>query len=108
MSEKVNHPSHYAKKSYKSKECIEEMREKYGDANVWAFCLLNSYKYLFRAGAKDGVTYEEDVAKAKWYYEYADRLGCPFMDMAQFQLKKDIEIKLKKIENEAKKNDNKV
>lgn len=90
MIEKVKHPSHYARKNPKSKECIEEMRDKYGDANVSIFCLLNSYKYLFRAGEKEGETYEEDIAKAKWYYEYADKLGCPFIDMNYYQLKTDI------------------
>ena len=62
----VNHPSHYQGKH----ECIEVMRAMFGDEAVAAFCRCNSFKYRFRAGNKDGNTYEQDIAKAVWYENY--------------------------------------
>ena len=52
MSEQVNHPSHYNKAG--RKECIAEMEEKYGIPATVGFCLMNAYKYLYRAGDKFG------------------------------------------------------
>lgn len=66
--ENVNHPSHYQREG--KKECIEEIREKYGDYITCIFCLTNAYKYLYRAGAKEGNSAEQDIAKAKWYWQY--------------------------------------
>ena len=62
----VNHPEHYQGKH----ECIEVMRAMFGDEAVVAFCRCNSFKYRFRAGNKDGNTYEQDIAKAEWYENY--------------------------------------
>jgi hypothetical protein len=73
MSEElVNHPDHYNMNG--RKECIVEMEERYGAKAVAFFCLLNAYKYLYRAGNKDGNTAEQDVQKARWYYQYAFKL----------------------------------
>lgn len=72
MSEQVNHPSHYCKDG--RKECIVEMEEKYSAGAVIGFCLLNAYKYLYRAGNKDNNSYEQDVQKAKWYFDYANKM----------------------------------
>lgn len=68
MAELVNHPSHYNQPN--RKECIEEMRDKFGDEIVAVFCLTNAYKYLYRAGEKEGNSKEQDIAKAKWYFTY--------------------------------------
>lgn len=68
MSELVNHPSHYNKSG--RKECIEEMLEKYGKTATASFCLLNAYKYLYRAGDKDNNSEEQDRNKAKWYFNF--------------------------------------
>lgn len=68
MSEKINHPSHYNIPG--KKECIEQMREDFGDSIVAIFCLTNAYKYLYRAGMKDGESQKDDIAKAKWCYNY--------------------------------------
>lgn len=62
-------PAYYSKSGHK--ECIEEMREKYGDYAVLCFCLCNSYKYEYRAGYKSGNSYKADMDKRKWYLEYA-------------------------------------
>lgn len=67
--ELVNHPKHY--KQAGRKECIEEMRELYGNKITAIFCFTNAYKYLYRAGQKDGNSESQDIAKAKWYFEYA-------------------------------------
>ena len=69
--EQVNHPSHYQKNG---KECIEVMEEQFGPKAVYWFCFLNSFKYKWRAGFKDGNSYKQDLAKAKWYTDYAMKL----------------------------------
>lgn len=71
-TEQVNHPAHYQKNG---KECIEVMEEEFGPKAVYWFCRLNSFKYCWRAGEKDGNSTEQDLAKAKWYTNYADKLN---------------------------------
>lgn len=66
--EQVNHPNHYNIPG--KRECIVAMKEDYGDQLTAAFCLMNSYKYLYRAGQKDGNSKDQDIAKARWYYNY--------------------------------------
>lgn len=75
MNNLVNHPSHYSKEG--RKECIEEMRELFGVFITAIFCLTNAYKYIYRAGEKSGNSEQQDMAKAKWYYSYADRIIDP-------------------------------
>lgn len=70
MAERVNHPSHYQKAS--KKECIWQMIEDFGRPTTAYFCLTNAYKYLYRAGSKEGSTEEEDIAKARWYVNFVD------------------------------------
>lgn len=77
MKEQVNHPSHYNLEG--KKECIEQMREDYGEHITTIFCLTNAYKYLYRAGAKDGNSKEQDLQKARWYYDYQSKL--PYNDL---------------------------
>lgn len=72
--ENVDHPKHYVKEGHK--ECISEMVEKYGTVPVYWFCMLNAYKYEYRAGLKGDA--ETDLKKAKWYRNYA----CKLMDEA--------------------------
>lgn len=72
MSEQVNHPSHYCKAG--RKECIVEMEEKYGIPATVGFCLMNAYKYLYRAGDKADNSYEQDRNKAQWYFDYTNKL----------------------------------
>lgn len=61
----VNHPSHYNEPG--KKECIVEMQEMYGRFFILGFDLGNAYKYLYRAGLKDGNPVEQDIEKARWY-----------------------------------------
>ena len=72
MKEMVNHPSHYNIPG--RKECIVEIEEKYGAEVTAIFCLTNAYKYLYRAGNKDGNTKEQDISKARFYFDYANKL----------------------------------
>lgn len=65
-SNKTDHPPYY-QGSY---ECIDLMREIYGDEAVRHFCICNAYKYRFRAGAKQTETAQDDIKKAEWYERY--------------------------------------
>lgn len=64
----VEHPNHYNTPG--RKECIVEMIEKYGFYSVANFALLNSYKYLYRIGLKDGNPSENEFKKAQWYFDW--------------------------------------
>lgn len=64
----VNHPKHYEGST--SLECIQVMELIFGLNAVLFFCLCNSFKYLWRFKNKNGL---EDVKKAKWYLDYAER-----------------------------------
>ena len=58
----VNHPAHYNREG--GMECIEEMLMIFGKDAVKTFCLLNAWKYRYRAGEKNGF---EDIKKSDWY-----------------------------------------
>lgn len=77
--EQVNHPVHYNIEG--RKECIVEMEEKYGAYVTAIFCLMNSYKYLYRAGIKEGNSAEQDRAKAKWYFDWVYTRKMPLFEM---------------------------
>lgn len=57
MSDNVNHPDHYTQWPVEVIYLTE--RE--------SFLIGNVLKYALRAGVKDGATYGEDMAKARWY-----------------------------------------
>lgn len=57
----VNHPKHYKGKF----ECIEVMKECFGENAVKDFCLCNAFKYLWRCKRKEKIL--EDLKKAVWY-----------------------------------------
>ena len=58
----VNHPPHYEREG--AIECIDEMILVFGKSAVMNFCLLNAWKYRYRAGEKNGF---EDIKKSDWY-----------------------------------------
>lgn len=62
----IDHPAHY-QGAY---ECIDIMREIFGDDAVRSFCICNAYKYRFRAGRKNGNSAQDDMRKAEWYETY--------------------------------------
>lgn len=57
MNNSVDHPAHYTRWP------VEVINLTEGES----FLIGNILKYALRAGAKDGSTYEEDMAKARWY-----------------------------------------
>ena len=69
--ENVNHPSHYNQNG--RGECIDEMVDLIGIKGTCFFCLGNAYKYMYRAGTKEGNSFEQDMQKAKWYIQWASK-----------------------------------
>ena len=75
--EEINHPDRYAGGKY---ECIKVMVDVFGADAVKHFCILNTFKYVWRFEHKNGV---EDIKKAIWYLNeyvkldegYYDELG---------------------------------
>lgn len=57
MSDNVNRPAHYTRWPVEVVDLAE--RE--------TFLIGNILKYALRAGAKAGSSYDEDMAKARWY-----------------------------------------
>ena len=84
----VNHPSHYEKSC--SLECIDVMEAMFGSEYLIVFCLMNSFKYLWRHKNKNGM---EDLNKADWYLnkatetlDYFKTLSGPFnQDNREFE-----------------------
>lgn len=69
--ETVNHPKHYSREG--AMECIDEMVLVFGAEATMHFCLLNAWKYRYRAAEKNG---EEDLRKSDWYMaKYAELKG---------------------------------
>lgn len=64
----MTHQHYYTKG--KHRECIEEMRDLTDVYTVCDFCLMNMYKYSYRAGLKTK-NKESDLDKITWYKEYA-------------------------------------
>lgn len=58
----VEHPAHYNREG--AMECIDEMVEVHGIKVVMDFCMLNAWKYRYRAADKNGL---EDLKKSDWY-----------------------------------------
>lgn len=62
--EMVEHPQHYNQGNI---ECIDAMESAFGVDEVAAFCKLNAFKYIWRAG--DKLNTVEDLKKARWYID---------------------------------------
>lgn len=60
----VEHPQHYNQGNI---ECIDAMESAFGVDEVAAFCKLNAFKYIWRAG--DKINTVEDLKKARWYID---------------------------------------
>lgn len=60
----INHPKHYCREG--GMECLEEMELVFGANAVRTFCLLNAWKYRYRAADKNGA---QDMAKSDWYMQ---------------------------------------
>ena len=92
--ELVNHPNHYNLPN--RKECIVEMKENYGTRIVAVFCLTNAYKYLYRAGNKDGTPESQDIEKARWYVNWAKQHESSITGPSFIKLYRDVQKELKK------------
>lgn len=67
----VNEPPHYTH----GVECIDEMVLVFGKEATMNFCLLNCWKYRYRAPYKGDV--EENMEKSRWYLnKYKELKGC--------------------------------
>ena len=69
VSDPIN-PDHY--NSQCSLECIDAMIMAFGPDNVYKYCVITAWKYMWRYRNKNGV---EDIGKARWYIEKAKELG---------------------------------
>lgn len=61
MSDSVEHPPHYTSDP-SGVECLQITRHR-------NFNVGNAFKYLWRAGLKDGATDIEDLQKARFYID---------------------------------------
>lgn len=59
----VSKPRHYNREN--AMECIDEMELVFGADATAHFCLLNCWKYRYRAGLKDNGY--QDLEKSDWY-----------------------------------------
>ncbi len=56
------------------KKCMIEMQDKFGNQIVSIFCLATAYRYLYHAGDIGNTHRDEDLNKARWYFNYAGDL----------------------------------
>ena len=71
--DQVQNPSHYQSMvGGLDIDCITAMRAAFGDADVKSFCLLNSFKYLWRSSSKGQ---NQSINKAIWYLNKFLELG---------------------------------
>lgn len=61
--EEINHPPRYNHGNY---ECIDVMVDVFGKEATQHFCLLSSFKYIWRKDYKGGI---QDIKKAMWYMD---------------------------------------
>ena len=66
-SDIINKAPHYNTGKY---ECIEVMREVFGDEKLKIWCILNAFKYLYRCYYKNG---NQDLQKATYYLNYINK-----------------------------------
>ena len=69
VKEEINHPDRYASGKF---ECIDVMLDVFGADAVKHFCILNVFKYVWRAEKKNGI---ENIKKAVWYLNKYIELG---------------------------------
>lgn len=65
-------PNHYNNYSV---EVLDMMRRIWGDDKVAILCELNAFKYRMRMGLKEGNPIEQDLAKEKFYLDYAKNIN---------------------------------
>lgn len=60
---------------YQGKTVFNQMLDQFGRDDVAAFCRLNAFKYLSRAGKKAGSPAQDDLKKCQWYLTELLALG---------------------------------
>lgn len=68
-ADEVKEPEHYKTREF---ECIDEMIIAFGEEAVFNFCVLNAWKYRYRAGSKGNA--ETDLKKSDEYLRFAYEL----------------------------------
>lgn len=63
----INKSPHYNIGKY---ECIDVMKNVFGDERLKTWCVLNAFKYLYRCYYKNG---DEDLEKATYYLNYIEK-----------------------------------
>lgn len=63
----INKSPHYNTGKY---ECIDVMKNVFGDERLKIWCILNAFKYLYRCYYKNG---DEDLEKATYYLNYINK-----------------------------------
>lgn len=66
----VTHPPHYNREG--AMESIDEMKMVFGNDAVYWFCILNAWKYRYRAGDKGDAL--QDKQKSDWYMNKANEI----------------------------------
>lgn len=83
----VDHPAHYNRNN--AIECIDEMELVFGPEATANFCLLNCWKYRYRAGDKNG---QQDIEKSDWYMQKYKELKKKHKSSSYTMSTKDISI----------------
>lgn len=65
----VKNPKYYSNGC--SIECIDSMEIAFGADKLVTFCIMNTYKYVWRYKNKNGV---EDLKKAQWYLDKIEEI----------------------------------
>lgn len=72
-SEHVEHPDHYGGGD-NPYEVIKVLKAWMSREELIGFCKGNAIKYISRAGKKEGQPFERDMAKARWYLDYIEKI----------------------------------
>lgn len=92
----IYHPAHY--NIDKRKECWDEFVDDYGVDNTIVWCLMTAKKYLYRMGLKRNNPFEQDLDKARNYYNHACFLSDKY-DVSLPMMFSDIEEELHNYDN---------
>jgi hypothetical protein len=87
VSDAIN-PNHY--KSQCSLECIDAMLMAFGVDDVYKYCVITAWKYMWRYENKNGI---EDIKKARWFTDKAKELIPEYLEW------QNIDFILRKIED---------
>lgn len=67
QSTEINHPGYYNRYTV---EAVDMARKIWGDAAIIQAAEITAFFYRMRAGVKEGVAFEQDLAKEQWWLNY--------------------------------------